>query len=52
MKKKLLSMLVVGTLSLTSLVGCGSKQSDNEILIGGIGPLTGDASSSGTSVKN
>lgn len=52
MKKKLLSMVVLATLSLTSLVGCGSQKSEDEILIGGIGPLTGDASSYGTSVKN
>lgn len=54
MKKKLLGgMLVVAMLSM-SLIGCGGGQSSStdEIVIGAIGPLTGDAATYGQSVKN
>ena len=55
MKKRLIGgMLAVAMLSM-SLVGCGSGQSsssDDEIVIGAIGPLTGDAATYGQSVKN
>jgi len=53
MKKTFKKMIGLGlTLSLVaaSFVGCGSKDS-GAFLIGGIGPLTGEAASYGTSVK-
>lgn len=57
--KKLLSLLLVLTMVLTFAVGCGSKSSDDSsedggkktFLIGGSGPLTGEAASYGISVK-
>ena len=52
MKKKLLSGLVALMMSTSVLVGCGSSGSDNEVIkIGGIGPLTGSASTYGNSAK-
>ena len=51
MKKKLLSGLVALTMSASLLVGCGSSDSDSVIKIGGIGPLTGSASTYGNSAK-
>ncbi len=51
MKKKLLAGLVALTMSASLLVGCGSAGSDSVIKIGGIGPLTGSASTYGNSVK-
>jgi branched-chain amino acid transport system substrate-binding protein len=53
MKKGFKKMIGLGlTLSLVaaSFAGCGSKDSD-KFMIGGIGPLTGDAASYGISVK-
>lgn len=52
MKKKLLSGLVALMMSTSVLVGCGSSGSDSEVIkIGGIGPLTGSASTYGISAK-
>ena len=52
MKKKLLSGLVALMMSTSVLVGCGSSGSDSEVIkIGGIGPLTGSASTYGNSAK-
>ena len=51
MKRKLLSGLVALTMSASLLVGCGSSDSDSVIKIGGIGPLTGSASTYGNSAK-
>lgn len=55
MKRKLLSVVLSATLLSTALVGCGSKaggDSSNEIVLGGITPLTGPVASYGQSVKN
>ena len=52
MKKKLLSGLVALMMSTSVLVGCGSSGSDGDVIkIGGIGPLTGSASTYGNSAK-
>lgn len=55
MKKRLLSGLVASVMAMTFLAGCagGSSESADEdvIKIGGIGPLTGNASTYGVSVK-
>lgn len=52
MKKRLLSALVASIMSMSLLVGCGSSGSDSEVIkIGGIGPLTGSASTYGNSAK-
>lgn len=54
--KKLLSLVLVAVLSLTLLVGCGDSAADGNASttwkIGGIGPVTGDASVYGIAVKN
>lgn len=53
MRKTLKTLLGLGltvSLAVASLAGCGSKEADT-FLIGGIGPLTGEAASYGTSVK-
>jgi len=51
--KKLVTLSLAATLAVASLAGCGSKSgSDGDtFVIGGIGPLTGDAASYGLSVK-
>lgn len=51
MKKKLLSCLLTSFISIALLAGCSNKTDDNVIRIGGIGPLTGAASTYGISVK-
>jgi len=52
MKKKLLVGLLATVMSMSLLIGCGSSSSDSEIIkIGGIGPLTGSASTYGNSAK-
>lgn len=53
MKKTFKTLLGLGltvSLAVASLAGCGNKGGDT-FLIGGIGPLTGEAASYGTSVK-
>lgn len=58
--KKFLSLILSATLLTTSLVGCSSSSStsgnsnssEQTILIGGSGPLTGDYASYGISVSN
>lgn len=55
MKRKVLSAVLAATVIATGLVGCGNKANggnDNEIVIGGITPLTGAVSTYGQSVKN
>ena len=52
MKKRLLSGLVASMMAMSFLVGCGGSSSEEEVIkIGGIGPLTGSASTYGNSVK-
>ena len=48
--KKILGLGLTLTLIVASFAGCAAKDS-GKFLIGGIGPLTGDAASYGTSVK-
>lgn len=50
--KKLLSIVLVAVLSLTLFVGCGGSNDSTTWKIGGIGPITGDASVYGIAVKN
>ncbi|MGL5352222.1 MAG: ABC transporter substrate-binding protein [Clostridium sp.] len=50
MKKRLLACVIAGTMAISVLAGC-SKEDDKTIQIGGIGPLTGPASTYGQSVK-
>ena len=53
MKKKLLSGLLASVMTLTLLSGCGKSSTDDNIIkIGAIGPLSGAASTYGTSVKD
>ena len=53
MKKKLLSGLLASVMTLTLLSGCGKSSADDNIIkIGAIGPLSGAASTYGTSVKD
>lgn len=63
--KKVVSLGLLGTLTVASLAGCGTKNTgstgsdggeasgtgDGTFLIGGLGPLTGEAASYGISVK-
>lgn len=56
-KRKLLSIMMVASLCLISLVGCGGKgagttSENTEYVIGVSGPLTGGAAVYGTAVKN
>ena len=54
MKNKLLSLVMILTMTATLVAGCGSSAASadgNTFLIGGIGPLTGAAASYGISVK-
>lgn len=52
--KKVASTIISAALVCSALcfTGCGNNSNSNELLIGATGPLTGDASSYGTSVKN
>ncbi len=49
--KKVVGFLMAATLTVTCFAGCGEKSGGNEIFIGSTGPLTGDASAYGISVK-
>lgn len=52
--KKVVSLGLLCTLAVASLAGCGTKEGgagSDQFLIGGLGPLTGEAASYGTSVK-
>lgn len=54
--KKLVSLALVATMTVATLASCGSKSTtgkadENTFLIGGVGPLTGEAASYGKSVK-
>lgn len=58
--KRVLSLGLVSTMSIALLAGCGTKSTGNEgnggddtntFVIGGLGPLTGEAASYGISVK-
>lgn len=55
MRKRILAIITVAVMSMSVLAACGAKESPaaaKEILIGGIGPLTGGASTYGQSVKD
>ena len=55
MSKKILAMSLAACMAVPFMAGCqsgGSSASGDKIIIGGIGPLTGDAASYGISVKN
>lgn len=55
MKKKILCCALATMMAMTTFAGCGSKNnagSKDELVIGGMGPLTGDAAIYGTAVKN
>lgn len=55
MSKKILAMSLAACMAVPFMAGCqsgGSSASGDKIVIGGIGPLTGDAASYGISVKN
>ncbi len=51
--KRVLSLGLISVMAVGALAGCGKKGtgSSDEFLIGGLGPLTGDAASYGNSVK-
>ena len=48
---KVLGIALTLSLIMSNLVGCGGSGSDDTFVIGGIGPLTGNAASYGISVK-
>lgn len=56
--KKTLSLILAAAMAVAALSGCGSKKepettdSENTLVIGGIGPLTGAAATYGNAVKN
>lgn len=56
MKKKILSLSMAAVLAVTMFAGCGSKSSNqgskDTLVIGGIGPVTGEAAIYGQAVKN
>lgn len=56
MKKRLLTMSLAAAMAVTMLAGCGSKGaasgSKDKLVVGGIGPISGEASIYGTAVKN
>ena len=55
MSKKILALSLAACMAVPFMAGCqsgGSSASGDKIVIGGIGPLTGDAASYGNSVKN
>lgn len=51
--RKLLSIVLIGILTLTLLTACGkgNEKDSGEFIIGGFGPITGTAASYGNSVK-
>ena len=54
--KKLMALVLIGVMAVTCLAGCGKANTgytseNTEFIIGGTGPLTGDASSYGISVQ-
>lgn len=51
MKKRLLACVIAATMAITTLVGCSKSGGGDTLKIGGIGPLTGPASTYGQSVK-
>lgn len=52
MNKKIFSTILLSIMTLTFFSGCSSSSNDSDIIkIGGIGPLSGDAATYGTSVK-
>ena len=50
--KKTLAFVMLFAMAAMCFVGCGEKKSDNELVIGVSGPLTGGASLYGNAVKN
>jgi len=53
MKKRLLTGILASVMTITLLAGCGKSETDDSIInIGAIGPLSGDASTYGLSVKD
>lgn len=50
--KKLLVLLLVLTLAMSSLAGCGEKSEDGTIKFGTLGPLSGEIAVYGVAVKN
>lgn len=51
--KKYLAIIMAAVLAVTCFVGCGKTETaDNEIVIGGIGPITGPAAAYGNAVMN
>ena len=49
--KKILTLVLVAVLLVAAFAGCGKKEDDSVIVIGGSGPLTGDYATYGVSVK-
>ena len=49
--KRVLALMLVALMAV-SFAACGDKKSSDEIVIGGSGPLTGDAAQYGVAVKN
>ena len=50
--KRILTLVLVAVLLVAAFTGCGKKEDDSTIVIGGSGPLTGDYATYGVSVKN
>ena len=49
--KRLLAVALTLALTILSLAGCGKQDNSDKLVIGGTGPLTGEASTYGISVK-
>ena len=56
MKKKILALSMATVLAMSMFTGCGSsaenKGSKDTLVLGGIGPITGEAAIYGQAVKN
>ncbi len=50
--KRILAFAAAAVLTASCFAGCGNKKNSDEIVIGGSGPLTGDAAQYGIAVKN
>lgn len=50
--KKILALALAALMAVMCLAGCGEAKASNTIIIGGSGPLTGDAAQYGIAVKN
>lgn len=50
--KKILALVAAAVMTASCFAGCGKEKKSDKIVIGGSGPLTGDAAQYGVAVKN